>query len=115
FMEETRKLFAGRDEFGRIAGIVEIERALAMHNHFVPASVAEDTEFVIEVELEPAAGLRLEVDVVVQSGLDGEGLEQSRHTTDALIIQIGHSVRTIKANSRAGAESKAVADEQQTR
>src|SRR5436189_276612 len=55
----------------------------------------------------------LERHVVIESRLLGEGLEQCRHSADALVVEIGDRVSSVEANRGARAEDEAVAHEQQ--
>jgi hypothetical protein len=65
------------------------------------------------MKVQPGAAARLERHVVVEARLLSERLEERRHAADAFVIEVGDRVGAVEPDRGAGAEEKAVADEEE--
>ena len=92
-------------------GSAGAERAVFLHHHMIPRAIDLPTLLRV-VKLERLAARRFQADVVVQAGFPGEQLEQGRHATDAIAIEVMHEVGVIVPHRRMRAVGEAVADEQ---
>ncbi len=113
--QEVRHLPGGGHQLCRIARLVTVQRAVAVHHDHVPASAADDAQLVLEMKVEADTAARFERDVVVEARLLRERLEEGRDAANPFIVEIGHRVRPVEADRRSGPEREAVADEQHAR
>ena len=111
-----------RDKLGHLAGrghqdggvtrVLLVQGAVAVHHHRVPGPLADRVELVLEMPIDAHAPVGLQVHVIVQPGLHGEGLEQRRHATDALTVEVRHGVGAVVAHGGTRSIRKAVANEE---
>jgi hypothetical protein len=96
----------------RVAGLGEVEVALAVHRDHVPRLV-DQREPVVVVEVEAAAALRFEEDLVVEPAVRCHLLEQRRHAADVGADEVGHRAGLVVLHrGREVPVGEAVADEE---
>ena len=113
--QEVGHLLAGRNQLRRVARLLGVEQAEAVHHHGVPRAAANLGQLVGKMKIKAAAAARLERHVVVEAGLLRERLEQRGDAADAFVIEIGHGVGAIEADGGARSEQKRIADEEHAR
>ena len=67
-----------------------VQRAVAMHYHLIKRASSDNGQLVFKVKVYACATAGLQIDVVIQTSLIGEGFKQRRHSTDAFVVEISH-------------------------
>ena len=110
--EDVGHLFHRFHQLARISGLVEVKRALAMHNHGVPGTSGDQTQSILKVKIQTTAGFCFKRDLVVEPRLLRKGLKQGRHAANTQVIEVCHGIGSIKTHRRPKTKSKTVADKQ---
>jgi hypothetical protein len=94
--------------------MVLIESAVALQQHMIPGTI-EHRRLLLDMKVEILSRRGLQAHVVVEMCLHGEGLEQRRHSADAIAIQVVDRVRPIVFDVRQLTKRKAVTYKQDGR